>query len=332
VALKRFSPTEALAALNGELNGFSGELWGNLVSWNVDVAVLGLDFAIPAVLIGVVLIVLLVLTVAGGRLSERHGTWIVGIAFALLLMPFLTIPAGNSLLRIMQFTSEGIQLNLFFKSVTMAMTSSVIAVIVAIPVAYFLAFCVQRSKYTWLLIVIAPFLTSYLLRVFAWKVILGDQGLINSGLMTIGIIDEPLTFLIYSQFTVMVVLTYAWVPFICLPIFLAFETIDRRLLEASMDLGATRWQAFRKITLPIAAPGVVAAFLFVFIPSIGEYVTPTLVGGVDGTMFGQNLASQFVGGSFNWQYGSAMALFLMGVVLILVFATSRFLRAGGGGL
>ncbi|MFM7552675.1 MAG: ABC transporter permease [Actinomycetota bacterium] len=332
VALRRFSPTEALAALNGELNGFSGELWGKLVSWNVDVAVLGLDFAIPSVLIGVVLIVLLVLTVAGGRLSERYGTWIVGIAFALLLMPFLTIPAGNSLLRIMQFTSEGIQLNLFFKSVTMAMTSSVIAVIVAIPVAYFLAFCVQKSKYTWLLIVIAPFLTSYLLRVFAWKVILGDQGLINSGLMTVGVINEPLTFLIYSQFTVMVVLTYAWVPFICLPIFLAFETIDRRLLEASMDLGATRWQAFCKITLPIAAPGIVAAFLFVFIPSIGEYVTPTLVGGVDGTMFGQNLASQFVGGSFNWQYGSAMALFLMGVVLILVFATSRFLRAGGGGL
>ena len=115
----------------------------------------------------------------------------------------------------------------------MAMTSSIIAVIIALPVAYFLAFCVQKSKYTWLLIVIAPFLTSYLLRVFAWKVILGDQGLINSGLMAIGLVDEssPLTFLIYSQFTVIVVLTYAWVPFICLPIFLSFETIDRRLLK-----------------------------------------------------------------------------------------------------
>ena len=333
VALRRFSPSEALAALNGELNGFTGELWGKLVGADVNVAVLGLEFAVPALLIGIALIALLVLTVAGGRLSANYGNWVVGIAFALLLMPFLTIPAGNSLLRIMQFTTEGIQLNLFFKSVTMAMTSSVIAVIVAIPVAYFLAFCVQKSKYTWLLIVIAPFLTSYLLRVFAWKVILGDQGLINSGLMAIGLVDEqaPLTFLIYSQFTVIVVLTYAWVPFICLPIFLSFETIDRRLLEAAMDLGATRWQAFRKISLPIIAPGIVAAFLFVFIPSIGEYITPTLVGGTQGTMYGQALANQFVGGAFNWQYGSVMALFLLGVVLLLTFATSRFLRSGAGG-
>ena len=97
-----------------------------------------------------------------------------------------------------------------------------------------------------------------------------------------------------------------------------------------MDLGASRWQAFFRITLPIAAPGIIAAFLFVFIPSIGEYITPTLVGGVEGTMYGQSLAAQFVGGSFNWQYGSAMALFLLGVVLFITFATARFLRAGGG--
>ena len=98
-----------------------------------------------------------------------------------------------------------------------------------------------------------------------------------------------------------------------------------------MDLGATRWQAFRKISLPIIAPGIVAAFLFVFIPSIGEYITPTLVGGTQGTMYGQALANQFVGGAFNWQYGSVMALFLLGVVLLLTFATSRFLRSGAGG-
>ena len=258
IALRRFSPTEALAALNGELNGFTTELWGKLVSVDVIVKLPGIDLTVPTM---------------------------------------------------------------------------VIAVIIAIPVAYFLAFCVGKSKYTWMLIVIAPFLTSYLLRVFAWKVILGDQGLINSGLMAVGLVDEaaPLTFLIYSQFTVIVVLTYAWVPFICLPIFLSFETIDRRLLEAAMDLGASRWQAFRKISLPIIAPGIVAAFLFVFIPSIGEYITPTLVGGTQGTMYGQSLASQFVGGAFNWQYGSVMALFLLGVVLLLTFATSRFLRSGAGG-
>ncbi len=333
VALRRFSPTDALAMLNGELNAFTTELWGKLVNVGVIVELPGVDFTVPTMVIAVVFIILLVLAVSGGRISKDHGGWIVGIAFVLLLLPFLTIPAGNNLIRVMSLSSEGDSLRLFFKSVSMAMTSSVTAVIIAIPVAYFLAFCIGKSKYTWLLVVIAPFLTSYLLRVFAWKVILGDQGLINSGLMAVGLVDEkaPLTFLIYSQFTVIVVLTYAWVPFICLPIFLSFETIDRRLLEAAMDLGASRWQAFRKISLPIIAPGIVAAFLFVFIPSIGEYITPTLVGGTQGTMYGQSLANQFVGGAFNWQYGSVMALFLLGVVLLLTFATARFLRSGAGG-
>ncbi len=333
VALRRFSPTEALASLNGELSGFTGELWSKLLGVGVTVKVPGLDVDVPLLLVAIVFVVLLVLAVTGSKLKD-YGSWVVGVAFALLLVPFLTFPAGNNLVRVMELTSDGQYVRLFFKSVTMAMTSSVAAVLIAIPVAYFLAFCVERSKYTWLLIVIAPFLTSYLLRVFAWKVILGDQGLINSGLMAIGLVDQenPLTFLIYSQFTVIVVLTYAWVPFICLPIFLSFQTIDRRLLEAAMDLGATRMQAFRKISLPIIAPGIVAAFLFVFIPSIGEYITPTLVGGVNGTMYGQSLATQFVGGAFNWQFGSVMALFLLGVVLLLTFATSRFLRAGGGGI
>ena len=333
VALRRFSPTDALAMLNGELNSFTLQLWGKLVNVPVDVMLPGgIDFTVPTMVIAIVFIVLLMLAVGGGRISKERGSWIVGISFVLLLLPFFTIPAGNNLIRVIELSSDGDSMRLFFKSVTMAMTSSITAVVIAIPVAYFLAFCVQKSKYTWLLIVIAPFLTSYLLRVFAWKVILGDQGLINSGLMAIGLVDpeHPLTFLIYSQFTVIVVLTYAWVPFICLPIFLSFETIDRRLLEAAMDLGATRWQAFRKISLPIIAPGIVAAFLFVFIPSIGEYITPTLVGGVKGTMYGQFLANQFVGGAFNWQFGSVMALFLLGVVLLLTFATSRFLRAGGG--
>ena len=200
------------------------------------------------------------------------------------------------------------------------------------PVAYYLAFCVEKTKYTWLLIVITPFLTSYLLRIFAWKVVLGDQGLINSGLASLGVIsaDKPISFLIYSQFTVMVVLTYAWVPFICLPIFISLENMDRKLLEAATDLGANRAKAFRKITLPLAAPGIVAAFLFVFIPSIGEYITPSLVGGTRGYMFGQAVADHFIGGAFDWQGGSVLALFLLTVVLFLTATTSKFLRAGGG--
>jgi spermidine/putrescine transport system permease protein len=299
----------------------------------VQLDVLGLvNVSMPFWIMAVVLVGLIAAVVAGNRVSE-YGNWIVGGSLVLLLMPFMTIPAGSNLLRIAEIQSEDSSyLRLFFKSVTLAMTTSVLAVLVAFPIAYFLAFSLTKSKYTWLIIVIAPFLTSYLLRIFAWKVILGDQGLINSAFFATGLRDDgdPMTFLLYSEFTVIIVLMYAWVPFVCLPIFIALENMDRKLLEAATDLGATRLQAFRKITLPIAAPGIVAAFLFVFIPSIGEFVTPNLVGGTAGFMFGNAVSNQFVGGTTDWQTGSVLALFLLLVVLGLTAATTKFLRQSGG--
>ena len=133
-----------------------------------------------------------------------------------------------------------------------------------------------------MLLLIAPFLTSYLLRVLAWKVILGDHGVINTLLSWTGIRDaeHPISQLLYSRFAVILVLIYIWLPFVALPIFVSLENLDRRLLEAATDLGASRTQAFLRVTLPLSLPGVVAAFLFVFIPTLGEFVTPSLVGGV----------------------------------------------------
>jgi spermidine/putrescine transport system permease protein len=331
--VERFAQTEAAASLTGELTKFSTQLWSDFLGPGVDLEVLGsASVHVPVWVVGVVFALFILGAVLGRRISERYGAWVQAGSFLLLLAPFMTIPAGNNLLRLAELSSDGDFLRLFFRSVTMATTSAVWAVIIAFPIAYFLAFGIRKSKYTWLLIVIAPFLTSYLLRIFAWKIILGDQGLINSALFELGLRDpdNPLSFLIYSQFTVILVLLYAWVPFIVLPIFIALENMDRRLLEAATDLGASRLSALRKITLPIAAPGIVAAFLFVFIPSIGEYVTPSLVGGNNGYMFGQAIASQFVGGALNWQQGSVLSIFLLGVVLFLTMATSRFLRRGGG--
>lgn len=333
IGLERFAQNEAAASLTGELAGFSTELWREFLGPGVDLEVLGTaSVHMSAWIVGVVFVALVFGAVFGPRLSERYGGWVRAGSFLLLLAPFLTIPAGNNLLRVAEFSSEGDFLRLFFRSVTMATTSAVWAVIIAFPIAYFLAFGIKKSKYIWLLVVIAPFLTSYLLRIFAWKIILGDQGLFNSALFELGLRDpdNPLSFLIYSQFTVILVLLYAWVPFIILPIFISLESVDRRLLEAATDMGASRLQAMRKVTLPIAAPGIVAAFLFVFIPSIGEYVTPSLVGGNNGYMFGQAIASQFVGGALNWQTGSVLSIFLLGVVLFLALSTARFLRAGGG--
>jgi spermidine/putrescine transport system permease protein len=335
LGIDRFAATEAAAELTGELASFSTQLWRDFLGEGVELALLGKSSVavhLPTWVVGVVFVLLILGAVFGRRLSDRWGGWIVGASFFLLLAPFLTIPAGNNLLRLAELESGGEFLQLFFRSVTMATTSSVFAVLIAFPIAYYLAFGIKKSKYTWLLIVIAPFLTSYLLRIFAWKVVLGDQGLINSALFELGLrdADNPLSFLIYSQFTVILVLLYAWVPFIILPIFIALENMDRRLLEAGTDLGASRFQTFRKVTLPVAAPGIVAAFLFVFIPSIGEYITPSLVGGTSGFMFGHAIALQFVGGTLNWQVGSVLAIFLLAVVLFLTFTSSKFLRQGGG--
>ena len=158
-----------------------------------------------------------------------------------------------------------------------------------------------------------PFLTSYLLRVLAWKVILGSQGVVNTFLFWTGLRAQghPLSLLLYSRFAVMLVLGYVWLPFVALPIFVTLESLDRRLLEAASDLYASRLQAFRRITLPLCLPGVVAAFLFVFIPTVGEFVTPSLVGGTSGYMYGNQIVDLFGTGFPDWETGSVLAIFLL---------------------
>jgi spermidine/putrescine transport system permease protein len=210
----------------------------------------------------------------------------------------------------------------------MALIVSALVVLAAYPLAYFLALSGSRRKYVLLLLLIAPFLTSYLLRVLAWKVILGNQGVINSFLAWTGLRANPLSFLLYSRFAVMLVLGYVWLPFVALPIFVTLESLDRRLLEAASDLGASRLQAFVRVTLPLSLPGVVAAFLFVFIPTVGEFVTPSLVGGTSGYMYGNQIVTLFQTGFPDWETGSALALFLIGVIALLTLVFVRFLRVG----
>jgi spermidine/putrescine transport system permease protein len=224
------------------------------------------------------------------------------------------------------FIHSSVYLGLFWKSVKMALIVSVVVVLLAYPVAYYLALSGTKRKYVLLLILIAPFLTSYLLRVLAWKVILGNNGVFNSFLVWTGIrsADHPLSQLLYSRFAVMLVLAYVWVPFVALPIFVSLDTLDRRLLEAAADLGASRWQAFRRVTLPLSFPGLVAGFLFVFIPTVGEFITPSLVGGTSGYMYGNQIADLFQTGFPDWETGSVLALFLLGVVTVLTLCFARF--------
>ena len=226
-----------------------------------------------------------------------------------------------------RFFGGSLYLGLFWKSVRMSLTVSVIVVLLAYPVGYFLALCVRKRKYVLLLLIIAPFLTSFLLRVLAWKVILGDHGVINSFLFWTHArsADDPITWFLYSQFTVMLVLTYIWVPFVALPIFVSLDNLDRNLLEAAGDLGASRWRTFVRITLPLSLPGVLAAFVFVFVPTIGEFVTPLLVGGTGGYMFGNAINDLFTQ-ALNWQTGSVLALFMLAIVAGLMALFGRFVQ------
>src|SRR5882724_774657 len=227
-----------------------------------------------------------------------------------------------------EFLHSSVYLKLFWKSVKMSLIVSAIIVVLAYPLAYYLALSGTKRKYVLLLVLIAPFLTSYLLRVLAWKVILGDQGVINTFLFWTGLrsAEHPISQLLYSRFAVMLVLAYVWLPFVALPIFVSLESLDRRLLEAASDLGASRLQAFRRVTLPLSLPGIIAAFFFVFIPTLGEFVTPSLVGGTSGYMYGNQIVDLFGTGFPDWQTGSVLSLFLLAVVALLTVVFSRFLQ------
>ncbi|MGF0538178.1 ABC transporter permease [Agrobacterium sp. ES01] len=182
---------------------------------------------------------------------------------------------------------------LLVKSLIMSLAATTSVILMAYPMAYFLAFRVTKHKVVWLILISIPFWTSYLLRIFAWKIVLGYNGAINSGLMSLGIIREPLSFLLYNPAAVVLTLAHAWVTFAILPIYVSLEKLDRSLLEAATDLGDSKWRRFRRITLPLSLPGVVSASLLVFIPTVGDYVTPTLVGGPGGSMIGNVIQALF---------------------------------------
>ena len=199
---------------------------------------------------------------------------------------------------------------LLLRSLWVSGTATLATVIICYPMAYFVAFHVHRNKMLWLIIITLPFWTSYLMRIFSWKVILGYEGVINSGLMSIGLIDAPLDFLIYSPGAVTITLAHTWAAFALLPIYVSLEKIDRSVLEAAADLGDSPMARFFRITLPLSMPGVIAAVFLMFIPTVGDYVTPTLVGGPDGAMIGNLLQVQF-GGVNNWPMGAAIAVVMV---------------------
>jgi len=218
---------------------------------------------------------------------------------------------------------------LMFRSLAISGMVTLATVILAYPIAYYVAMFGGKRKSIWLLLITIPFWTSYLIRIFLWKVILGYNGVINGSLLGLGIIDEPLTFILYNANAVVLTLAHAWAPFAILPIYVSLSRVDKSLLEAARDLGDNAFQRFFRVTLPLSMPGVIAASLIVFIPTVGDYVTPKLLGGTDGLMIANMIQVQF-GKANNAPLGSALAvvaMFIVGAISIgFVLLTRRFLK------
>jgi len=269
-------------------------------------------------------------------LSPTLGLMVIALAVPLGMLAtmsfwtqtYLDFDKSFSLTNYQAFFDKEIYPKLLFKSIRISATVTLATVLLAYPMAYFIAFRVKRNKLVWLILITVPFWTSYLLRVFAWKIVLGYNGVINSGLITLGAIEQPLSFLLYNPTAVVITLAHAWAAFAILPIYVSLEKIDRSLLEAARDLGEGPFTTFLRVTLPLSLPGVIAASLLVFIPTVGDYVTPTLVGGPTGIMIGNVIQSQF-GKAMNWPMGAAISVMSMLTITLLVCAflwTTRALR------
>jgi spermidine/putrescine transport system permease protein len=207
--------------------------------------------------------------------------------------------------------------DIFWRTMATSSLVTLVTVGLAYPMAYYVAFGVKKYKFIWLILLTIPFWTSYLLRAFAWKVILGFNGVINSGLMSAGVITEPLEFLLYNQTAVIITLAHAYAAFAILPIYVSLEKIDRTLLEAAADLGDGAWARFWRVTFPLSLPGVIGAAVLIFVPTTGDYVTPQLVGGPTGQMIAYSIQVLFLKIN-DWPLGAALALSSMAAVGILV--------------
>jgi len=247
------------------------------------------------------------------------GPILVVVAYSFWTQDYLEIRREFTLDNYRAALGEPIYRDLLMRSLWISATVSVVTVVLSYPVAYFISFRGGRFKSLWLFAITVPFWSGYLLRILSWKVILGYNGIINSGLLALGLIKEPLTSILYNANAVVITLTHSWVAFAILPIYVSIEKIDRTLLEAADDLGDGPLRRFLRVTLPLSMPGIVAALLIVMIPTVGDYVTPRLVGGKDGVMIANAIQAQF-GKASNWPLGSALAIATMLVVSTMALA------------
>jgi putrescine transport system permease protein len=219
---------------------------------------------------------------------------------------------------------ESLYVDTFLYSVKVAAVSTFWCLLIGYPMAYAIARSKPSTRNLLLMLIILPFWTSFLLRVYAWVGLLKTNGVINNTLLALGLIDQPLT-LLYTDFAVYIGIVYSYLPFMILPLYSNLEKHDLTLLEAAADLGARPFKAFLKVTLPLSMPGIVAGCLLVFIPAVGEFVIPSLLGRTDQLMIGTVLSAQFFGAR-NWPVAGAVAIVLLLVLLLPILLFQRYQR------
>lgn len=250
----------------------------------------------------------------------------IGPLFILLLYSFYQksgydIIPGFWLGNYQEIITSKLYLFLTVKSLVYGIVVSAITLVLGYPTAQFIAWRAGKWKNLLLMGLLIPLYTGDLIRVYAWRIILGIKGVLNTALLELGLISAPIEALLFSNFSVLISMVYIYLPFMVLPIWANLEGVDRDYVDASMDLGGGRSRTFVKIVLPLTLPGILAGILLVFIPVTGEYLSPNLLGGPSGITLMNVITSQF-GVSFNWPLGSALAWFLLIVVALIISAAA----------
>ncbi len=238
---------------------------------------------------------------------------------------FTLIP-DLSLANYQRILTSGLYRDVLIRTIQVGMVTAAIVVPLAFALSYVMRFVLERRGALILQLVLLSLFSGYLVRIYAWRTILGKQGLLNTTLQYLGLIDEPLDFLIYSQLAVVITLCGLLLPLAVLPIYSAMLNVSDDFMEAARDLGAGFWQRLRTVLLPMVLPGVTTAFAFAFLLSAGDFVTPSLVGGMQSTMIGNIIADQFRGIGANWPLGAALSFVTIGAMMTACLAVVGLLR------
>ena len=269
--------------------------------------------------------------ISGGWLVAPAMVWLALFALAplvfLVTVSFWTasmfgLTSSFSLQSYAALAGDSIYIRVLGNTVKIAVITTALSLLVSYPIALFLASLKGKRKMLFVILLFLPFWTSYVVRTFVWMPILGRSGLINATLMSMGVIDRPLDNLVFNEGAVYLGLVYVYTLYMTLPIYLALDKLDPALIEAANDLGASAWQTFRKIILPLTLPAVWSGCTMVFLLCCGAFVTPRLLGGPSSQMFGNIISSQFLDAG-NWPLGAALSVVLMVVVMLSLYLASR---------